>query len=93
MLNDEAKNAWVRTVEAGLGTDLDKTPSKMLYDSKLMAMLFGRWQQNLSMYKCNNVGHDLIDEVRNLSSLMREKFLPKSVINNISAGLPNLNKE
>ena len=69
VLEDDAKLVLNSSLESGLGTQLQRSPSEdLLRDSRAVAMLFGPKRQNLTMYKCNNTGRDIQHEVRDLTS-------------------------
>ncbi len=65
VLNDDAKNVWTGIVELGSGTSLQDDMA-WNRESRLVAMLFGRHLQSISMYKTNNVGKDISGEVSDL---------------------------
>lgn len=88
VLSDSAKNAWVGIMDAGVGIQLGQS-NDILYDGRLMGMIFGRMQQNLSMYKCNNTGKDITREIRDVTSLSQNQLL-RGLLTNISTAVPDL---
>jgi len=59
VLEDASKYSLVGTVEGAVGANADD----ILYNNRLLAMLFGRDRQNLSIYKNDNTGYDLYHEI------------------------------
>ncbi len=57
ILEDDSKMNFVGTADLGLGSNKDD----LLYNNRLMGMLFGKKQQNLSIYKNDNTGYDLLN--------------------------------
>ena len=57
ILKDGAKSRWIGKADAGVGT----TP--FLWDGRLMGMRIGRGQQSINVYKTNNIGNGLEDEL------------------------------
>lgn len=66
VLKDEAKNIWTGLLEVGAGVSND---GKYLHDDRLMGMRFDKKAQMLTMYKDNNIGSEIADEVKDLVSL------------------------
>lgn len=64
-LKDDVKNAWAGLLEVGVGSTAQDVAS-CLYSGRLVGMMFGRRQQNLSMYKADNTGKDITREVSDL---------------------------
>ena len=93
VLKDDAKNTWTGVVESGVGVQNAHGAGKMLYDGKLMGMLFGRKMQNLSMYKCNNSGKEIAVEIRDLASLTREFSRPRGLVGAMSVDAPDIGQE
>lgn len=61
VLEDAVRYTFSGTTDAGTGYSADQ---EMLWDVRLLGMLFGRKQQNLTLYKTNNVGQNVEDEIR-----------------------------
>lgn len=59
VLEDDAKAAWSGCLDAGLGYG-----DEFLYDNRLMGMRFAKKFQSLLLYKNNNTGKSIADEVR-----------------------------
>ena len=59
-LETDMKNRLIGTVDLGLGLEQE---SRAVWDNRLMGMLFGKKMQNLTMYKNNNTGKDVADEI------------------------------
>ena len=57
-LKESAKNTWALTGLAGIGYE------PVMWNVELVAMLFERKKQNISMYKSNNSGDDIASELR-----------------------------
>ncbi len=74
VLKDGAKSRWLGKADAGLGADFD-TPS-FLWDGRFMGMRVGRGLQSMNVYKTNNIGNNVTDELTNytfnISTLMNE---------------------
>lgn len=62
ILKDNAKAHLIGTADIGLGTTAEKHPD-VLWDNRLIAMIFGSHHQNLSMYKNNNTGKNIQSEL------------------------------
>lgn len=73
VLEDGVKDTWQGEATLSGGASLQgKTDA--LYDSRLLAMLFSRKKQSISMYKCNNTGKDISSEVKSIGSF--EDYVP-----------------
>lgn len=73
VLEDAVKDTWQGEATLSGGASLqDETGA--LYDCRLLAMLFSRTKQSISMYKCNNTGKDISNEVKSLGSF--ENYVP-----------------
>ena len=66
VLMDDAKAVWTGTTDIGLGYGDD-----FLYDCRLMGMRFNKKYQTLMMYKNNNIGKQLDNEVLDLAALLK----------------------
>lgn len=66
VLKDDAKVVWTGTTDIGLGYGDD-----FLYDCRLMGMRFNKKYQTLMMYKNNNIGKQLDNEVVDLAALLK----------------------
>lgn len=65
VLRDDAKAVWTGTTDLGFGYGDD-----FLYDCRLMGMRFNKEYQTLMMYKNNNIGKQLDNEVLDLAALL-----------------------
>jgi len=90
-LTDDAKNAWTGVVEICGGNTLNGD-AKVLYGSKLMAMLFNKKQQNISVYKCDNTGRDIAHEQNYLTKNDVDDQEESGLLKNISAIAPDLDR-
>jgi len=93
VLKDEAKGAWAGLVELGAGTQIGRSTRELDYEAKLMAMLFGKKRQNLSMYKCDNTGKDISRELGNIDYLSGGNSTLKGIIGHEMADLPDIDSE
>lgn len=86
VLKDEAKAVWTGAADVGLGYGTD-----FLYDCRLMGMRFSKKFQTLMMYKNNDTGHQLGDEVLDLASLLRGRMNTEDgILSMMSVGSPDL---
>lgn len=58
VLKDDSKDIWTGTADVGLGYGKD-----FLYDGRIMGMQFSKKKQALVMYKVNNTGKNIADEL------------------------------
>lgn len=63
-LNNSAKSKLIKIIDLGIGTGND---AGVLWDNRLLGMLFGKKMQNLIMYKNNNTGKDIAAEITSLA--------------------------
>lgn len=72
VLEEDAKNTWMGVLEVGAGATLQQSPAeRLLRDGRLMAMMFGGKMQTISMYKWNNMGKDITNEIKDLTNTGR----------------------
>lgn len=64
VLEDDAKNVLMGAIDLGIGTEGDF--NKLIWDNRVLAMLFQDKKQNVSIYKNNNIGDDIKEEIKNL---------------------------
>jgi hypothetical protein len=88
-LTDDAKNVWAGVLEVGAGLTAGNG-SDLLYSGKLMSMIFGKKQQNISIYKCDNSGKDIAHELNYLTKDDADDQEESGLLNNISAVAPDL---
>ena len=65
ILKDDAKNVWQGLVDCSTGCML-QDDTDWLYDTRLMAMAFGKKHQSVSMWKTNNTGKNIQREMGDL---------------------------
>lgn len=65
VLKDDAKNVWQGMADAKMGSTAQNS-AKLLYDTRLMGMMFAKKKQSVSMWKTNNTGKNIKQEVREL---------------------------
>ncbi len=96
VLREDAKAQLIGSVDAALGAATHGEGS-FLYDNRILGMIFGSRQQNLSMYKNNNTGKDITREVQILTraDLLQSRVLPEEsdVVWPLSFALPDINQE
>ncbi len=63
-LEENAKNHLIGMVDIGAGVTQN---GKAVWDNRLMGILFGKKMQNLTMYKNNNTGREIADEITALT--------------------------
>lgn len=90
VLEDDSKMNLVGTADLGLGANKDD----LLYNNRLMAMLFGKKHQNLSIYKNDNTGYDLFNEINpiTLSELTKENLMEPGLVSSITANSPGIDR-
>lgn len=64
VLEDESKNVFIGGLDVGLG--VEENPNKLIWDNRILSLLFKEKMQNISVYKNNNTGIDLKEEIKNL---------------------------
>lgn len=86
VLMDDAKAVWTGTTDIGLGYGDD-----FLYDCRLMGMRFNKKYQTLMMYKNNNIGKQLDNEVLDLAALLKGRTGSESgILSMMSVEAPTL---
>ena len=90
ILEDDSKMNFVGTADLGLGSNKDD----LLYNNRLMGMLFGKKQQNLSIYKNDNTGYDLLNEIKPLalSDLTKESVMESDLISTLTINNPDIDR-
>lgn len=90
VLEDDSRMNWVGTADLGLGANKDE----LLYNNRLMGMLFGRKHQNLSIYKNDNTGYDLLREITplTLSDLTKENVMETGLISTLAINTPDIDR-
>lgn len=86
VLKDDAKATWAGTADVGLGYGED-----FLYDCRMMGMRFNKSFQTLMMYKNNDIGKQLDNEVLDLASLLKGRTgTEPGILSMMSVGTPDL---
>lgn len=86
VLKDDAKAVWTGSADLGLGYG-----DGMLYDCRLMGMRFNKKFQTLMMYKNNDIGKRLDNEVLDLAALLKGRTGTDSgILSMMSVGAPDL---
>lgn len=95
VLEEDAKNTWTGLLEMGGGTTLQSTDAdRLLRDGRLMGMMFGGKKQSLSLYKWNNTGKDIRNEVRDLTDNSNESYDPAAMTTDVQMSYrPDLDQE
>ena len=89
VLKEDAKAVWTGTADIGLGYGDD-----FLYDCRLMGMRFNKKFQTLMMYKNNDIGKQLDNEVLDLTALLKGRTGSESgILSMMSVGAPDLAEE
>lgn len=89
VLKDDAKAVWTSSANIGLGYGKD-----ILYDNRLMGMRFDKKRQALMMYKNNDTGKQLGDEVLDLAALLKGRTDAESgLLSMTSQNAPNLDED
>ena len=86
VLKDDAQAVWTGSADLGLGYGDD-----LLYDCRLMGMRFNKKFQTLMMYKNNDIGKRLDNEVLDLAALIKGRTgTESSILSMMSVGAPDL---
>lgn len=89
VLKEDAKAVWTGTADLGLGYG-----DEFLTDCRLMGMRFNKQFQTLMMYKNNNIGQPLADEVLDLAALLKGRAGKEDgLLTMMSVGAPGLAEE
>lgn len=90
VLEDNSKMNLVGSADLGLGTNRDK----LLYNNRLLAMLFKKNYQTLSIYKNDNTGYDLFSEINpmTLADLNREDRMEESLVSIVTTHVPDVDR-
>jgi len=89
VLTDDARNVWQGLADIGVGTKAQKGAGA-LGDSRLMAMMFSRKMQSISMYKYNNTGKDVMKEVHDRQSIENDAAVENGILGGIAMPAPSL---
>lgn len=93
VLTDDARNIWQGLADIGAGTKA-QGGAGALGDSRIMAMMFSRKMQSISMYKYNNTGKDVMKEVHDRQTVEVENDAPveNSILGGITMPAPSLDQ-
>lgn len=92
VLKENVKNAWAGTLDAGIGSTIQGN-SDYLYTGRLMGMMFGRKQQNLSMYKGDNTGIDIAKEIVDLTAQTRDNQEENGLLKGLVLPAPEIDNQ
>lgn len=88
VLKEDAKAVWTGTADVGLGYGED-----FLYDCRLMGMMFNKRFQTLMMYKNNDTGSRLGDEVLDIDALLSGRRENESgILSMMDVDVPDLDE-
>lgn len=86
VLKEEAKSVWAGTADVGLGYG-----KELLYDCRVLGMRFNKTFQTLMMYKNNDTGKSIDDEVLDLASLRHTRWDDEDgIVSMLSTGSTDL---
>lgn len=89
VLKDDSKSVWAGSADVGLGYGDD-----FLYDCRLMGMSFCKKRQALMMYKSNDIGKHLDNEVLDLTAMFKGRTAAASgILSMMSVETPDLFEE
>lgn len=91
ILEDDSKMNLVGTADVGLGAN----SNDMLYSNRLLAMFFKKKYQTLSLYKNDNTGYDLYNEINpiRLSNLLEKRTIEEdALISSVTTQTPDINQ-
>lgn len=93
VLDDGAKNVWTHNIDLGAGMVATKQ-SDFLYDNRLLSMLFSRKVQSISMYKNNNTGKNIGQEISPMAAYLDDSApTDGGLLSNISLPAPDLDAD
>lgn len=91
VLTDDARNLWQGLADIGAGTKA-QGGAGALGDSRIMAMMFSRKMQSISMYKYNNTGKDVMKEVHDRQTVENGAPVENSILGGITMPAPSLDQ-
>lgn len=91
VLTDDARNIWQGLADIGAGTKA-QGGAGALGDSRIMAMMFSRKMQSISMYKYNNTGKDVMKEVHDRQAIENDAPVENSILGGITMPAPSLDQ-
>lgn len=89
VLKDEAKNAWQGIADLAGGRQ-SQSDEDLLYDNRLVGMLFARKKQSISIYKNNNTGKDILHEITKNNIFDNNAPTETGLLQNITLEVPML---
>ena len=90
VLGDGAKNVWTHTIDLAVGMAMDRK-SDFLYNNRLFSMFFSRKVQSISMYKNNNTGKSIGQEVSPMAAYLDDSApTDGGILANISLPAPDI---
>ena len=92
ILKPDAKDVWQGALDGAIGCQL-QGDKDLLGDVRAIAMLFSRRKQSLSMYKFNNTGKDIRQEISQKSIFDVAAPTAGGFVSNLSAGSDVLSNE
>ncbi len=92
VLKDDAKNVWTGVAEVGSGAVV-QGETEWNRDARIMLMCFGRKMQTISMYKTNNTGKDIAEEINELISEEDRKYEMSSPVSGVGVCAADLKDE
>ncbi len=88
VLKEGSKAVWTGTADIGIGYGDD-----FLYDCRLMGMMFNRRFQTIIMYKNNNTGNHLGDEVLDIDALLSgRRETETGILSMLGVDMPDLDE-
>lgn len=91
VLTDDARNVWQGLADIGAGTKV-QGGAGALGDGRIMAMMFSRKMQSISMYKYNNTGKDVMKEVHDRQAIENDAPVENSILGGITMPAPSLDQ-
>ena len=92
VLKDDAKNVWQGLADIATGSTL-QDETEWLRDSRVMAMVFGKKHQSVSMWKTNNAGKNIQREVGDLIFESNSLFPLNSRLSGINGSSADIDRE
>lgn len=93
VLTDSAKNVWSGTADISLGNTWANHDNSFLYDNRVMLMQFARKRQSISIYKNNNTGKDIAEEITPKRYFEEKVSTDGSLLDGIFLSAPSLKKQ
>lgn len=90
VLKEDAKNVWQGMADIAGGRQLQNGENDMLYDTRLVGMLFARKKQSISIYKNNNTGKDILEEINSKKIFEENAPTETGILRNVDIETPCL---